>query len=229
MDKDELLEIQEVLDGFDWSVYGDIEEPKPDYSNAMPLDIHFCSVDARVVKAVDYLCAEIGYTYDRSVAHVRMVILNLYKAHILDPDKYIGYSRDAGKYKLVFRYNKQRITYRPLIKVIDGLIEKEYVVPVTFSFNKVTKIGRCSRMRATGKLIDLLVGQFGFTDEIVQLHDNGEVIILKDEDKELMDYVDDDVTDAMRVQVERYNDFLKKHTLICIMMSTCQKTPFTLT
>jgi hypothetical protein len=210
MDTDILLETQETIDDFDWSVFGDIEEPKPDYSNAMPLDIHYRSVDARVVKAVDCLCTEIKYTYDRSVAHMQMVVLNLYKAHILDPDKYIGYSRDMSKYRLVFRYNKQRITYRPLIKVMDGLIEKGYVEPVTFSFNKVTKIGRCSRIRATDKLTDLLVDRFGFTEEIVALREDGEVIILKDDDKVLMDYTDDDVTDAMRAQVERYNEFLQK-------------------
>lgn len=210
MDEDEQLAIQEVYEDFDWSVFGDIEEPKPDYNNAMPLDIHRRSTDACVAKVVSHLCAEIGYTGKRAVTHMCMVVLNLYKAYILDPDKYIGYSRDTSKYKLVFRYNKQRVTFRPLTQVIDGLIEKEYVEPVKFSFDKITRKGRCSRIRSTDKLIDLLVGQFGITEDVLSGNDEGEVIILKDNDKQLKDYEDDDVTDAMRVQVRRYNDFLQK-------------------
>lgn len=210
MENEERLAIQEALDSFDWSVFAELEDPKPDYQNAMPLNIHRTSSDVRVADLVSYLCAEIGYKIDRAVGHMRMVILNLYKAHILDPDKYLGYSRDASKYKLIFRYNKQRVTYRPLMKVIDGLIDKKYVEPVNFSFNKTTKVGRCSRIRATGKLIELLVGQFGFSEEIVDTYDEDEVIILKDENKELMAYEDDDLTDQMRDQVIRYNEFLQK-------------------
>lgn len=210
MDKNEQLAIQEVYEDFDWSVFAELEEPKPDYNNAMPLNIHRKSTDARVAEVVEYLCSEIGYSFDRSKVHMRMVILNLYKAYLLDPDKYIGYSRDSSKYKLVFRYNKQRITYRPLIQVIKGLIAKEYVVPVTFSFNKVTRVGRCSRIRANSKFIDLLVNRFNFTEEIVESYDDDEVIILKDYNKELKDYEDDDTTDTMRAQVNRYNEFLQK-------------------
>lgn len=210
MDAEEYQQIQEGLEGFDWSLFGDLEEPKPDYNNSCPFNIHLCSSDDRVAEAVTYLCDKIGYRIDRAVKHMGMVILNLYRTYLLDPDKWIGYSRGMGNYKLIFRYNRQRITYRPLMKVIDGLIKEGYVTPLSFSFDKEAMQGRCSRIRAASGLIDLLVGQYGFTEDVVHEVEEVEVVVLRDSDKEPMDYDDTEETNAMRSQIERYNNFLQK-------------------
>ncbi|WP_460597930.1 hypothetical protein [Geomonas sp. Red276] len=210
MDAEEYQLIQESLEDFDWTLFGDLEEPKPDYNNSCPFNIHLCSTDDRVAAAVSHLCEEIGYNLDRAVEHMGMVVLNLYKTYLLDPDKWIGYSRGTGNYKLIFRYNRQRISYRPLMKVIDGLIKEGYAKPLSFSFDKVAKQGRCSRIRATAKLIDLLVGQYHFTEDMVHEVEEVEVVLLRDSDKEPMDYVDTEETNGMRLQIERYNDFLQK-------------------
>lgn len=210
MNQEEYQQMQESLEDFDWSLFGDLEEPKPDYNNSCPFNIHLSSADDRVAAAVTFLCNEIGYRIDRAVQHMGMVILNLYRTYLLDPDKWIGYSRGMGNYKLIFRYNRQRITYRPLMKVIDGLIKEGYVTPLSFSFHKETKQGRCSRIRAAEKLIDLLVGQYGFTENVIHEVEGVEVVLLRDSDKEPMDYDDTDETDGMRTQIERYNDFLQR-------------------
>jgi len=209
MNQDEQLAIQEFYADVDWSVFGDLEEPRPDYNNSCPFNIHLCSSDESFSEVVQSLCAEIGYEPDRALEHMSMVVLNLYKTHMLDPDRWLGYSRDASKYKLIFRYNRQRITYRPLMKVIKGLIAKEYVKPLSFTFNIATGSGKCSRIRASDKLIELL-HRHEFTENKIQVHADEEVIILKDDDKKVKDYDDNEEVDAMRVQVGRYNDFLEK-------------------
>lgn len=91
MDAEELLAIREALDNFDWSVFGDLEEPKPDYTNSCPFNINLCSADAHFDDAVQHLCNEIGYDLDRAVMHMGMVISNLYKTYMLDPDRWVGY------------------------------------------------------------------------------------------------------------------------------------------
>lgn len=210
MTDEEYEALQQELEDFDWSVLGEVEEPKPNYNNSMPLNIHYRSTDTRVKDTVSLLCKEIGYELDRARDHIGMVILNLYKAHLLDPNKWLGYSRNMASYKLVFRYNRQRITYRPLIKVIDSLIDREYVEQAPFRSDRERGYNRCSRVRATAKLIELMVGTFGFTEEVIQVHEEEEVILLKDSAKNLMEYDDTDSTSTMRAQVRRYNDYLAK-------------------
>lgn len=107
MDADELKLVEEALDDFDWSVFGEPEEPIPDYDNSGALDIHLYSDHASVQKAAEFVCSEIGYTSGRAVTHLKVVLLNLYWTHHLSPDRWIGVSLRHDKRITPKRYNPQ--------------------------------------------------------------------------------------------------------------------------
>lgn len=191
-----------------WDYLESIANRIPDYDNSGPFDIHLFNNEKCVEDAVCYICNEIGYNNPRALIHMTMVLLNLYRTNLLDPERWIGYSRDTSKYKLFFKYNRLRITYRPLLKVMDGLEDQGYVDEHPGSYNRVTRTGKCTRVRSTSKLIRLLVGNFRWTPEVFKAHEDEEVILLKDDLKKLIEYDDDRNTRHMRCFLNSYNDFI---------------------
>lgn len=194
----------------DWDLLEDLEEPKPDYDNSGPLDIHLYSTAPQVEEAVEYLCSQIGYKLKKAITHMKVLLLNFYWTYHLSPERWIGYSRDNSKTKIDFRYNRQHIAVSPLLKVVDGLVKHGYLTNKKGYYNRVTKKGKCSRMKATKKLIDLLEGEYGFTIDVVGRHPAEEVIYLKDKKKELVWYEDNRETPKMRKFLNEYNEFLQK-------------------
>ena len=197
----------------DWDILEDVEEPEPDYRNSGALDLHLYTTASNVETAAKVLCAEIGYAISRAITHMKVVLLNLFWSDHLDEERWVGYSRNNNRYGIPFRYNRQRIEVHPLIKIVDGLRKLEYIEHVDGEFTGVPGKGRCSRMRATQKLIDLLIGEYGITTYMVGRHPDEEVIYLKDtkgNDKKLIFYEDTDETDDMRRFLNQYNEFIQK-------------------
>lgn len=201
--------IEEYIESIDY-INDDIEEPKPDYSNSSALDVYLYSTDSRLDRAAHDLCGDIGYTLDRAIIHMKVVLLNLYWANHLSAERWLGYSRDNNRYGIPFRYNKQRIEIHPLVKVVNGLISLEYVVKKTGFFDRAVKEGKCTRIMATSKLIDLLEKEYGFTIDIIGRYPDEEVIYLKDEQKRLVNYEDSTTTNEMRRFLNEYNEFIQK-------------------
>ncbi|RNC64792.1 MAG: hypothetical protein ED859_18170 [Desulfuromonadales bacterium] len=207
---EDFAEIDDLTTGRDWDLIDDPEETPPDYNNSGPLDIHLHSTAPQVEAAAQDLCSEIGYKLDRAITHMKVTILNLYWTYHLSPERWIGYSRDNNKKIINFRYNRQHIAVSPLLKVIDGLTTHGYVTTKKGYLNRMTKEGKCSRMKATQKLIDLLEGKYTFTIDVVGRHPAEEVIYLKDKKKELVWYDDNRETPKMRKFLNEYNEFLQK-------------------
>jgi hypothetical protein len=196
----------------EWDYLEDLEEPEPDYSNSGPLDIHLYSEDARVENAAMALCTEIGYTLDRAITNMKVVLLNLYRANHLCPQRWVGYSRNNNRYGIPFRYNRQRIEVHPLTKVVDGLEEHGYVRQTLGKFKGAPGKGTCTKMQATAKLINLLDDDYGFTIDVVGRHPDEEVIFQKgkkSKGKELVRYDDNRDTANMRTFLNRYNEFIQ--------------------
>lgn len=210
MDEDEQLAIQEVYEDFDWSVFAELEEPKPDYNNSGALDVHLYSTDHEVEEAARFFCNEIGYTLDRAITHMKVMLLNLYWTHHLCPDRWVGVSLSNNRYGIPTRYNPQRIEVHPLKQVLVGLIKGKYIIRKKGYFNITLKSGRCTRVKASDKLIDLLIDRFGFTVDMVGRHPNEEVIIRKDKKKKLDKYDDSPQTKRKRKFLNEYNTFLQQ-------------------
>ncbi len=212
MNEDELLAIQEAED-FDWSVFDELEDPRPDYNNSGALDVHLYSTDHEVKEAARFFCAEIGYSFDKAIIHMKVMLLNLYWTHHLSPDRWVGLSLSNNRYGIPGRYNPQRIEVHPLKQVLVGLIRGRYIVRRKGFFNRALKSGRCTRVKATKKLIDLLIDRFSFTVDMVGRHPYEEVIILKDtkeNNKKLIDYDDTRYTISKRKFINEYNAFLQQ-------------------
>jgi len=208
MEPAELVELDPDIEDLDR-----MEDPKPDYTNSCALDIHLYSNDLRVTAASRALCSEIEYAGGRAETHMRVVLLNLYWTNHMSPDRWVGYSRDNNRYGIPFRYNPQRIEVHPLNKVVKGLIGRGYVEPLNFHYNGKPGEGRCSRMRATAKLISFLVERHQFRIDVVGRHPDEEVIVLKDTqemDKKVIWYDDNRETPKMRKFLNQYNEFIQK-------------------
>ena len=73
------------------------------------------------------------------------------------------------------------------------------------------KTGFQSRMRATPKMIDL-IDNYSVAPSMIALED-GQLIILRDADKESIPYEETDETSAMEATLRSYNAFLSKYEL----------------
>lgn len=210
---EEYQALQLELEDFDWSVLDELDGPHPDYNNSGALDVHLYSEAKAVDDAAKFICNEIGYVSDRALTHMKVMLLNLFWVYHLCPDRWVGVSLNNNRYGIPFRYNPQRIELHPLKQVIAGLIRRKYLVRRK-GFNATNpKNSRCTRMKATAKLIDMLVDMFGFTPDMVGRCMNEEVICLKNEKKEPVGYHENKKTPRMRRFLNEYNTFLQ-HTYI---------------
>ena len=72
-----------------------------------------------------------GLTFTRHAKkikdHIRTIVLDLYDAHVTDPDLYWGYARSRNDYGPDSRNKALFLTYRITTKVADFLIDNGYV------------------------------------------------------------------------------------------------------
>ena len=157
----------------------------------------------------------------KEVAAMRLVVANILK--LQRRDRYwvpLGYHRGYGYYKQS-RYNPHNIGAKPLIRVIDGLDLCHLVESTTGNFHrkidggrnnskptKTPKRNRISRLRITTQFDSLIQPFEGLSCHIRS--DRKELVRLKDasKSKRLLDYVDDESTNAMRQFLEEYNNVL---------------------
>jgi hypothetical protein len=198
-----------------WEWYEDQEEVTPDYENAARIEFNVRIDDERVQLAASELVANIGKgNRANDKTHMAVVLLNLYRCYLLDPEKWVVYVRRKGNYEAVFKYNRNRIAWTSLVRVVDELINAELIENVPGFYYRGEEVGRgkCSRVRAKPELVKLLEDQYGFARDVVQRHPDEEVIILKDADKIPIDYEDNNRNEAARKRkfVRRYNKFLQR-------------------
>ena len=134
---------------------------------------------------------------DNLKENARLIIIDLLNAFFTDPQMYIAYSRNYNDYKTT------PVSARNTVKVIDFLIEHEYIE----NHKGVYQIHRRSRMRSNRKLADLM-GDRRFP--IIKRVEEDEIIILRDKDKNPIDYEDTDATNQMRKNLQLINSVLEK-------------------
>ncbi len=183
-----------------------------------PLDVHRISDYPEVQRMITYLFDEmkssglIGKSPRKKILkHLKVVVLDLYVAYLHDPLVYLGYSRRRDDYSGASRLGQLYLGYRPMIRVVDGLLDLGYVEHHK-GFQDLAR-GRSflSRMRATPKLIDV-IENYSVAPSMIALEDD-QLIVLRDADKESIPYVETDETSAMEVTLRSYNTFLSKYEL----------------
>lgn len=154
---------------------------------------------------------------DKVKRHLRVVLINLWVASKLSSNPYLGISKNKSDYQKNSRYDQIYLTYDYLIGVINDLRDLEYLEEKIGFRDAVSGIGYRTRICATEKLIEkILTPEYGVDDlvethgsiAIVQENENRETIRLKDTNKNLVEYEDDENTISMRNKLVRINNKL---------------------
>jgi hypothetical protein len=141
--------------------------------------------------------------------HLRVIVLNLYQGYLTDPSLYIAYARDKNVYA-TRRYKEIHISYRPLIRVIDGLVELGLIEQKKGFYDPTTEIGFQSVIRATIKLIGLIESSAVAPFMIGRSSVEPELIVLRDSQGIEIDYEHQDSVEQMRENLRVYNTLLKQ-------------------
>jgi len=183
-----------------------------------PLDVHRISEYPEVQRIITYLFDEmkssglIGKSpKDQFLKHLKVVVLDLYVAYLGDPLVYLGYSRGKDKYSKESRLGRLFLRYRPMMRVVDGLIALGYLENHKGFQDQASGRGFLSRMRATPSLIDLI--EKGDVTPFMVSYDLGDSIILRDTDDNDLSFPETEETRAISDQVTSYNKFLSEHTI----------------
>ena len=185
--------------------------PNIDLNYSRPLDVHRWSEHPEVNTFVDRIYSSLPQLIGNKKIrkqHLKVLLLDLYLAWSVDPDLKLAISRDNNSYKAKSRYNELHIS-KVTPQVVDLLGEAGLVHQADGFFDHDTKIGRLSRVWATEKLAKefsvALTIRFGISH-----HQDRECIILRDQDKDDVEYEDTNQTMAMRSLLKDYNALLSK-------------------
>lgn len=181
--------------------------------NAPPLDQYLYSEHKKVVGAVEYIVDDVLQPTKSSRKKywkiVRMLITNLWEAANASNNPWRGLSRDRNAYQEGTRYHKIYISFL-VVSVVDRLIELGYIEQVNGKYNPLIGYGRTARIKATDKLVELVRIKNIYSVITPNPEDCSEIIILKDENKKLLDYKDNERTETAREELRLLNDFLAK-------------------
>lgn len=190
-----------------------------------PLDVHRWSDYPELRNCLSGLVAEIEANENRQRRRtasgtkrlreaVRCLVLDLYVAWATDPELQVGVARGKSKFSASSRYKALFLSYDHFITAFNGLRDLGYLVVRHEGFNdKRTGIGRVSRVIATRKLVDLLRDGAGLTRAAIvsRLGDDApECIIMRNSDKENVEYGDTPKTLKMRSDLKAINAQIAK-------------------
>lgn len=183
-----------------------------DYLNSTLLDVHRWSTYPEVLALREQMFEALDYKgTKKEINHVTVVLLNLYYAYCLDPDKWVSYSRDKNSFREGKRYNKLHLKYDIFIATIDKLFKLGYIEDHTGFQDEKTKISFMSRMKATPKFIDLVEVKHAVTFRMIGKYAPDELIELRDVEGEPVEYKDDNADVRVMLPVlQAYNDLLSR-------------------
>jgi hypothetical protein len=194
----------------------------PEYANSQIIDYNRWSdrpeVDLLVTKLLENYPSRKKADF---AANMKVVLLNLYQAYLISPERYVAYHRSASHYTdlksdVESRYHKNpHITQTKLVGVVDHLESCaliENAVGGKFTDEKASH-GFLSRMRATQALVTLWQ-EYQLSPAMIGRFKPDEVIILrgvpyKEESgkkvKPLVCYKDNRAIRSMRKVLHEYN------------------------
>ena len=137
---------------------------------------------------------------------LRIIMADLFHCYYCDPDQFIGISLNKNSYRTGNRYLRQTLTY-PISCEVFHRLRKEGLLTWHNGYRiSATGEGRITRIKASERLIDLFV-EFGVgIQDIDQLP--RELIVLRNSEREDIEYQDNELTNRMRKELIAYNDLL---------------------
>jgi hypothetical protein len=191
-----------------------------DYQHSRPLDVHRWSEHKEANGFVDYVYDT--YLNNQSneskrikKRHLKVVLIDLYVAWLNDPDLNIAVHMTTGAYSDGTVFNKGKSRYNELnikvsmIEIVHRLHEADLIGFQKGFEGSPEWQGYISRIWPKDKLTRLFENAaFGEFD--IGYTDNRETIILRDEDKDEVEYTDKTHIKQMRLAVQQYNKLLGK-------------------
>lgn len=174
-----------------------------DYDNSLQFRLHLQSTDSNFESLAREISHHIGITRPRDVAHLRVLLANLLLSH--RQCKWLVFSRDRNRYtkkSMPPRYNPVRLGYA-LVKVADALKAHGFIEMKLGFHDRETGIGRKTRIRAAASLCARLNALPVATR--LKLHPRAEGIVLKDSNKNLIEYRDTQKTRRIRRELGLIN------------------------
>jgi len=185
--------------------------------HSRPIDVHRWSDHPEVKEFVgriwdEYLPAEVvGKSGPKPKMafrkQLRVLILDLYVAWLDDPELCIGVSMSVNAWKTGSRYNALHLS-KKLIPIIKALHKADLIDLNKGSYGSEGARGnRTTRIRASEELQEWFAKAKFERDDVVRAKGE-EVIILKDESKKQVEYVDTPETNRMREDLAAYNELI---------------------
>ena len=197
-----------------------------DYSNNPPRDYNYSRVlDVHIWSDYPEVNDFINLIYDayfsnqngkKSIAkkHIKIVLLDLYVAWLDDPDLCIAVNMTRDFYSKNFgtdttRYNELNISAKTIHVVTTlkdkGLVGYKRGVEAQEGYGS----GFVSRIWAKPKLISMFE-RSALNQFMIYSHYDREMLVLRDEDKNDINYADTEETESQRLVVQQYNDILER-------------------
>ena len=115
------------------------------------------------------------------------------------------FSRSPNAFKLDERYNKMRITYRPLIALVDGLAVINFITQYKGYYNRETRLGKLTRLVASPLIQSLIKNHKLTMHHVIEMPT--ELIRLKKNSK-YVNYKDTKAIIKLRSRLEKHNKVL---------------------
>ncbi len=141
---------------------------------------------------------------------LNMVLTNLLIQHFSSPNYYSRVSFNKNNYNLIKRYNPYEIGYVSVKGAILGLLDQGYIQFLIGYQDPNSGEKRQTRIRPTAKLTELLITNHSISIANFRDIEQGQEIVLKNDEKKLINYKDTDKTNSMRKVIKAYNKLLLK-------------------
>ena len=193
--------------------------PPKDYNYSRVLDVHIWSNYPEVNEFISliYNAYFSNQNGKKSIAkkHIKLVLLDLYVAWLDDPDLCIAVNMTRDFYSKNFgadttRYNELNISAKTINVVTTlkdkGLIGYKRGVEAQEGYGS----GFISRIWAEPKLVSMFE-RSALNEFMIYSHHNREVLILRDENKNDIEYLETEETVSQRSLLRRYNELLERN------------------
>lgn len=202
-----------------------------EYQNSKLIDYNKWSHHKNVDQLVNSLKDVVGSRkYKDYLVNMKVIIINLYYAYVIDPTMHTSYFGNSNRYKFIDMYNPNKlITYDYFVGAIRDLVAAGYVDKkrgghFLDEFSK-EYYGYTNKIKATHKLIDLFA-YYKLSPDMICLYDyTSGLIVMKDlpyfktitgkngkpkkiKVKKECDYPENRFTDSLKKTVLSYNTLL---------------------
>jgi len=138
---------------------------------------------------------------------LRVLILDLYVAWLEDPELSIGVSMSANAWNTNSRYNALHLS-KKLIPIINAVKDAGLIIMAKGSYTAPGFKGNRNTRIRTSEELQSWFAQAKLEREDIGRAEGAEIIVLKDDKKNQIEYEDTDKTNRMRKELQAYNELI---------------------